>query len=159
MANTPGVADIFLPDQCLPVDVEHYSNKDVYVNCSIKRAWIGVYIGTVIVLIFIIILMVAYRDSTGGMVVVGLVGLTVLGLVWWSPYWRGLMAEKEYVRIEEEFAGEKTRDPQLTWSDFLKNRLLARQAAAQERSAAAQQQMASAQTAMAFSNFLPRHQK
>lgn len=141
--------ELLISDECLPTEVEYYSNKQKYVECQVQRAWINTYVGVTIAVIIMIIMLFVYRESTGGMLMVGIIGTIVIGLMLSSPYFRGIFAGKEYEKMEQEYSGSKEREPDLSWKDFLKRRLSARQAKAAEMQARAQISMANSQNTMA----------
>lgn len=138
--------DIFLDKECLPEDVWAYRNRDTYIECQKSKAFIGSIVAVIITIILILVgFLVLYSGKYGWGIFILSFGLLMGVVAWYNPVWAGIMAGKEYDRMDQEYQVMHDADTNFTREKFMKYKQQQRQSRALEAAAAAQQRQASAQ--------------
>lgn len=157
--------DMFVPKECLVDKPWKVENRDVWANCSAKRALPkSIVTSIVIVIIVLVIALVVWANGNGwGAVAVVLLGAgAATGAFFFNKWYFRREAELEYDRFEQDFAAFKREIPEGTMADYQKRKLELADIEAKRKLAEAQTNAALAQqstnTALIASMFAKKNQ-
>lgn len=143
--------NLLLPDACLNTDILLATDRDTWVQCSKTRAKYGA-VTMSIVIVIVMILVFIFSSSTKTKVLTGLIGASIIGLLFISIPLVGLTSGRAWdaLRVEQDDLIKKD-EKYKSWPNFIEYKRTRQTLSIQQQMANAQTTQANAQQNMAFS--------